>query len=156
MSAGASQIPLFVAIAVGLAWSGHARADEGEVPADEETTIVKIQPARPRPELRPWRGLEARYGRELTWSRWMLADAPALDGEPMHRGAQWLNVADLRADGLQGRPHAGSSAVSAIGSVAIAGLPMVGVRRNGKMTQRHFLRAYFRTRGVSLVWRIEF
>lgn len=140
-------------IAAGVAWSGTARADEGEPPADG-VSLVHVEPDPPRIELRPWRGLEARYGRELNWARWMLADVPSLDGD--YRYAPWLGVSDLRADGLQARHEATTSAVSAIGSVATAGLPMLGVRRNGKIVQRHFLRGYFRTRGVAVVWRIEF
>ena len=31
-----------------------------------------------------------------------------------------------------------------------------GLVRNGKVRQRHFVRAFFKSRGVALVWRIEF
>ena len=38
----------------------------------------------------------------------------------------------------------------------VAGLPVLGIVRGGKVRQRHFVRAFFRSKGVALVWRIEF
>jgi hypothetical protein len=143
------------AFAVIAACSGNARADEGEA-STEDVTLVRLEQQRAQLQLRPWRGLESRYGRELNWSRWMLSDVPTLDPDSAHRGEPWLDLADLRGDAWHARPEAASSAVSALGSVMTAGLPMIGVRRNSRIVQRHFLRGYFRSRGVSLVWRIEF
>ncbi len=145
---------ILAAIAAGGAWTSSARADEGEPPEDGTTLRVEADP--PPVQLRPWRGLEPRFGRELTWSRWMLSDVPAAGDEEARREAPWLDLADMRGDSFQARPEATSSAVSALGSVMTAGLPMMGVYKNGRMRQRHFLRGYFRSRGVSLVWRIEF
>jgi hypothetical protein len=147
---------LLAAIAASAAWVSSARAAEQSSPRDG-ATLVRVEQDPPRLDLRPWRGLESRYGRELTWSRWMLSDAPGTGSDdPNHEAGPWLNLADLRGDAWQARPEAASSAVSALGSVMTAGLPMLGVYRNGRVVQRHLLRGYFRSRGVSLVWRIQF
>ncbi|MBC8067124.1 MAG: hypothetical protein IAG13_02230 [Deltaproteobacteria bacterium] len=147
---------LLAAIAAGAAWSSSARAAEKAAPR-EGVTLVRVEQDPPRLDLRPWRGLEPRFGRELTWSRWMLADAPGTSSdESSHEAGPWLDLADMRGDAWQARPEAASSAVSALGSVMTAGLPVLGVYRNGRVVQRHLLRGYFRSRGVSLVWRIQF
>ena len=149
-----THVLMLAAIAAAMTSSSTARAADG--PPADGATLMRVEQDPPRLELRPWRGLEPRFGRELTWSRWMLSDVPALDAEGGERGAPWLDLADLRGDAWTYRPEAASSAVSALGSVTTAGLPMLGVFRNGRLKQRHFLRAFFRSRGVSLVWRIEF
>lgn len=147
---------VLAAIALGTTWAGTVCADEGEPPSDGATLMRRVDRDPPPPELRPWRGLEPRFGREMTWSRWMLADMPIGNDDDGHRQAPWLDLADLRGDALQLRPEATSSAISALGSVTTAGLPMLGVFKNGRLRQRHFLRAFFRSKGVALVWRIEF
>ena len=70
--------------------------------------------------------------------------------------AAWLGISDLRADQWQTRPVALTTTASALGSMLIAGLPVVGVVKDGRLRQRHFIRGFFRSKGVALVWRIEF
>lgn len=140
--------------------AGQARADEPEPPVDGATLIRTEGNAGPV-ALRPWLGLEWRVGRELTWARWMMAgdalgsDTPRGDDETREE-APWLDLAAFRGDLMLQRPEAGASAVSAVASTLFAGLPMLGVWRDGKLRQRHVLRSYFRGRGVAIAWRIEF
>lgn len=136
-----------------LGWSASAVAADD--PPTDGATLIRSS-AEPTFELRPWRGLENRFGRELTWARYMMAgDVPAV-GSDDSRAAPWLDLASFRGDQALLRPQAGESAVSAIGSMVIAGLPVLGVWRGGRLKQRHVLRGYFRGRGVALAWRIEF
>lgn len=67
-----------------------------------------------------------------------------------------LDLAQMRGDVLLQRPGAGASALTALGSVATAGLPVLGIWRDGRLRQRHSLRAYSRGRGFAIAWRIEF
>ncbi len=144
-----------VCAALVLGWTATAAAAD-DPPTDGATLLRSSTTAAPTFELRPWRGLESRLGRDLTWARWMMAsDAPTLHSEDP-RAAPWLDLASFRDEIALLRPHAGESAISAIGSVVTAGLPMVGVWRRGRLVQRHVLRGYFRGRGVALAWRIEF
>ncbi len=140
------------------AWPcADARADESAPDSENGATLVRT--ATPEPEPQTLSTLE-RFARELTWARWILAeDAPTLNPEfvgPALPPPALLGVADFRADNWQARPMALATTASALGSTLIAGLPVLGVVRNGKIRQRHFVRAFFKSRGVSLVWRIEF
>jgi hypothetical protein len=143
------------AAALGLAaWmtAGEARAED---PPTDGATLIRTT-AQPTVDFRPWRGHEARFGRELTWARWMMAsDTPTLEGDDTSSAAPWLDLAALRGD-VALRPQAGESVLSAIGSMVIAGLPVVGVWRGGKLKQRHIVRGYFRGKGIAIGWRIEF
>lgn len=98
-------------------------------------------------------------GRDLTWARWIMAgDAPSssTSGPDPRQPAPWLGLATFRDEPAMARPHAGESAISAIGSIATAGLPVLKVWRDGKLRARHTIRGYFRGRGIALAWRIEF
>lgn len=110
--------------------------------------------------LRPWLGQENRLGRELTWARWLMAADDSLAAQPADardRSEQLvLDLAQMRGDVLLQRPGAGASALTALGSVATAGLPVLGIWRDGRLRQRHSLRAYSRGRGFAIAWRIEF
>lgn len=145
------------AVAMLAAWPcADARADESEATEDGPTLVRN---ASPDPEPQTLSTFE-RFARELTWARWMLAeDVPIVNPElvgPALPPPALLGPADLRADHWQSRPMALTTTASALGSSLIAGLPVLGVVRNGKIRQRHFVRAFFKSRGVSLVWRIEF
>lgn len=124
--------------------------DDGEGPM-----LVRKNPL--APTFRPWAGLEARLGREMTWARWMMAnDQPMRVSDDEPDAAPWLDLAAFRDGPAYARPDAEASAISALGSLVTAGLPMLAVRRDGRIRQRHSLRGYFRGRGLSLAWRIEF
>lgn len=133
-----------------------AEAHAADPPTDGDGTTLIRTTDQPKIDFRPWRGHEARFGRELTWARWMMAsETPSLDGDTS-KPAPWLDLAAFRDEVALLRPHAGESALSAIGSMVIAGLPVVGVWRGGKLKQRHIVRGYFRGKGVAIGWRIEF
>ncbi|MFO0634604.1 MAG: hypothetical protein U0168_17310 [Nannocystaceae bacterium] len=143
-------------MAVGvLATAAPARADEGAEPQDGAVLLRSADA--PVVSLRPWL-TEMRAGRELTWTRWIMAgDGGSLDPfAPQRREQLVLGLAEMRGDLLVHRPGAGATALTAAGSVAAAGLPVLGVRRDGKLVQRHSLRVYSRGRGLALAWRIEF
>lgn len=148
-----------VVLAVTLGGATTAKAED---PPADGATLVRSTTTDPGFVLRPWRGLEARMGRDLTWARWMMAGdgaTPDLGQGPSadpHAAAPWLNLASFRDEAALMRPHAGESAVSAIGSMVTAGLPVLAVWRGGKLRARHVLRGYFRNRGLALAWRIEF
>jgi hypothetical protein len=145
-------LPLVAALA---AWPcADARADESEQDEDG-ATLVRTSTPDPPPETAST--LE-RFARELTWARWFLAEEvpTAPDSlSPTLRPAM-LDLADIRADHWQTRPVALTTTASALGSMLVAGLPVLGVVKGGKLRQRHFVRAFFRNKGVALVWRIEF
>jgi hypothetical protein len=146
-------------VALLAAWPcAEARADEGEVvEEDDGAALVRSTAVEPAPEPTPTT-LET-FARELNWSRWLLADeAPTTPDSvsPTLPRAAWLPLTDLRADQWQARPVALTTTASALGSMLVAGLPVLGVVKDGKLRQRHFLRGYFRSRGIALVWRIEF
>ena len=148
LSRGASALVGFAALLV----CAEARAED---PPTDGATLIRTT-VQPTIDFRPWRGQEARFGRELTWARWMMAtETPSLDGDTT-RPAPWLDLAAFRDDVALLRPQAGESALSAIGSMVIAGLPVVGVWRGGKLKQRHIVRGYFRGKGIAIGWRIEF
>lgn len=134
--------------------AGNARAED---PPTDGATLIRTTAVQPKIDFRPWRGHEARFGRELTWARWMMAGeaTPLRDGDTI-KPAPWLDLAAFRDEVALLRPQAGESALSAIGSMVIAGLPVLGVWRGGKLKQRHILRGYFRNRGIAIGWRIEF
>lgn len=139
-----------------LGWAGTAAAGDPPPPDGDGATLLRRSTAEPAYELRPWRGLEARFGRDLTWARWMMAgDSTQLDEGPS-RSAPWLALASFRDEQALLRPAAGETAVSAIGSMVTAGLPVLGVWRDGRLRQRHILRGYYRGRGLAIAWRIEF
>jgi hypothetical protein len=144
-------------VATLAAWpSAEARADETEPPEDG-TALVRSSSTDPAQE--PTVTTLEKFARELSWSRWILADqAPSAPDavSPTLPRAAWLGLSDLRADHWQSRPVALTTTASAVGSMLIAGLPVVGVVKDGKLRQRHFIRGFFRSRGVALVWRIEF
>jgi hypothetical protein len=148
-----------VVLAVTLGGAATAKAED---PPVDGATLVRSTTTDPAFVLRPWRGLEARMGRDLTWARWMMAGdgaTPDLGQGPnvdTHAAAPWLDLASIRDEAALMRPRAGESAVSAIGSMVTAGLPVLAVWRGGKLRARHVLRGYFRNRGVALAWRIEF
>ncbi len=96
--------------------------------------------------------VEPRFSSQLGWARWMLADSSS--DERQFHGAS-LPVVDLRADIWQLRSESARSALSALGSVA-AGVPIARTFRNKRVLARHYLRAFFRSTGASLVLRIEF
>jgi len=148
---GAASAALGIAV---LLVAGNARAED---PPTEGATLSHTTGVQPTIDFRPWRGQEARFGRELTWARWMMAgETPSsLDGDTT-KPAPWLELAAFRDEVALLRPHAGESALSAVGSMVIAGLPVLGVWRGGKLKQRHIVRGYFRNRGIALAWRIEF
>jgi hypothetical protein len=129
-----------------------AQADDDE-DAEGATLVRKTQLA---PTFRPWAGLEARLGREMTWARWMMANDESRALQDETNPAPWLDLAVFRDGPAYARPDAETSAISALGSLVTAGLPMLQVRRDGRIRQRHSLRGYFRGRGLSLAWRIEF
>jgi hypothetical protein len=141
--------------AVGLAVSLLSAEAHAEDPPTDGATLIRTN-VQPTIDFRPWRGQEARFGRELTWARWMMAtESPTLDGDTT-RPAPWLDLAAFREEVALLRPQAGESALTAIGSMVIAGLPVVGVWRGGKLKQRHIVRGYFRGKGIAIGWRIEF
>ncbi|MBX7078669.1 MAG: hypothetical protein K1X88_05730 [Nannocystaceae bacterium] len=139
-----------------LAAATPARADESAEPQDGAVLLRSADA--PVVSLRPWL-TEMRAGRELTWTRWIMAGdgGSALDPfAPQRREQLVLGLAEMRGDVLVHRPGAGATALTAVGSVASAGLPVLGIRRDGKLVQRHSLRMYSRGRGLALAWRIEF
>jgi hypothetical protein len=144
-------------VAMLAAWPcAEARADEGEA-AEDGTALVRSTTTDPVPEPTPTT-LET-FARELNWSRWILADeAPTTPDSvsPMLPRAAWLGLTDLRGDQWQARPVALTTTASAVGSMLIAGLPVLKVVKDGRLRQRHFLRGFFRSKGIALVWRIEF
>ncbi len=143
--------PVAVGLATWLAF-GDARAED---PPIDGATLIRTT-GQPTIDFRPWRGHEARLGRDLTWARWMMAsETPPLDGDTS-QPAPWLDFAAFRDEVTLLRPHAGETALSAIGSMVTAGLPVLGVWKGGRLKQRHSVRGYFRGRGVALGWRIEF
>lgn len=135
-----------------------AHADEGEPPSDG-AVLLRTDAAATPGTLRPWLGQENRLGRELTWARWLMA-GDSINAQPTdarERAEQLvLDLAQMRGDALLQRPGAGASALTALGSVAAAGLPVLGIWRDGRLRQRHSLRAYSRGRGFAVAWRIEF
>lgn len=140
------------------AWpSAWASADEPE-PSEDGPALVRQSTPEPAPQ--PTVTALERFARELTWARWILADDADSQGpdslSPTLRRAPWLDLADLRTDHWQARPVALTATASAVGSMVVAGLPVLGIVRGGKVRQRHFVRAFFRSKGVALVWRIEF
>lgn len=147
-----------LAVAILAAWPcDDARADESDAP-DDGATLVRNSSPDPEPETA---STLLKFARELTWARWILADdgqqatPEGMIGPTMPR-ASTLGLTDLRGDHWQAPPMALAATASALGSTLIAGLPVLGVVRGGKVRQRHFVRAFFRSRGVALVWRIEF
>jgi hypothetical protein len=156
-----------LAVAVLAAWPcDDARADESDAPEDGATLVRNSSPdpSHGAPRLQPEPETAStllQFARELTWARWILADdgqqatPEGMIGPTMPR-ASTLGLTDLRGDHWQAPPMALAATASALGSTLIAGLPVLGVVRGGKVRQRHFVRAFFRSRGVALVWRIEF
>jgi len=144
-------------VATLAAWPcAEARADETDPPEDG-TSLLRSSSADPAPEASTTT-LE-KFARELNWARWILADDAATTPDavsPTLPRAAWLGLSDLRADHWQARPVAITTTASAVGSMLVAGLPVLGVIKNGKLRQKHFVRGFFRSRGVMLVWRIEF
>lgn len=134
---------------LGVPVFASAADDDGE----GATLVRKTKLA---PTFRPWAGHEARLGREMTWARWMMANDEIRLSDDEPNAAPWLDLAAFRDGPLYARPDAEASAISALGSLVTAGLPMLAVRRDGRIRQRHSLRGYFRGRGLSLAWRIEF
>jgi hypothetical protein len=150
--------PLSAAMIVAAA--GTARADDPAPAAAEDDDVAVFERGAAKlttTPLAPVPGAEHRLGRDLAWSRLMLADDLALratdddDGRPQLR-----EVADPRLELWTTRPDAAASAASALGSMLAGGLPVIAVRRFGVVRQRHSLRPWFRSRGVALVWRVEF
>ncbi len=136
-----------------FASAGEALADD---PPQDGAVLVRSAIDQPTLDFRPWRGLEARLGREMTWARWMMAgEVPTTDPDDTST-APWLDLASFRGEQNLLRPQAGETAISALGSVVTAGLPVLTVRRGGKLRSRHVLRGYYRSRGLALAWRIEF
>lgn len=139
------------------AWpSADASADE-PAPTEDGPALVRQSTPDPAPPATVT-ALE-KLARELTWARWILADdaPPGPDSlSPTLRRGAWLDLSDLRADHWQARPVALTTTASALGSMMVAGLPVLGIVKGGKVRQRHFVRAFFRSKGVALVWRIEF
>jgi hypothetical protein len=89
----------------------------------------------------------------------MLADDLALranDEDDRDGGPSLREVADPRLELWTTRPEAAASAASALGSLLAGGLPVIAVRKFGAVRARHSLRPWFRSRGVALVWRVEF
>lgn len=146
-----------LAVAAGIAAlvSAPAVASAADAePSDEDGATLVMQSGTVEPEAEPT-ALQ-RLG-ELTWARWMMAEdvaTPTLS--PTLPRGPWLELADLRSDTWTARPVAITTTASALGSMVTAGMPFLRVVKNGKLRQRHCLRAFFKSRGVSLVWRIEF
>lgn len=123
---------------------------------DDDEGAMLVRKNQLAPAFRPWAGHEARLGREMTWARWMMANEESRVAQDESNPAPWLDLAAFRDGPAYARPDAEASAISALGSLVTAGLPMLQVRRDGRIRQRHSLRGYFRGRGLSLAWRIEF
>ena len=128
---------------------------------DEPVVLRGADATLPAPTLswRPGSGHDLRFARELAWTRLMLADdlPYTLDttGE-VARPPSLLADVDLR-DGLWTMtPRALTSAASLASALMTQGLSVWEVWRSGKVRQRHAIRAYYRSRGLKLVWRIEF
>lgn len=137
-------------VALSLAVPAIAQAADPEPPPD--AGVLRTEDEAGSQAVVPQTTLEPRFSSQLGWSRWMLADTTP--DERQRQGAN-LPVTDLRADTWQLRSESARSAISALGSVA-AGVPIARTYRNGKLRARHYLRAFFRSSGASLVLRIEF
>jgi hypothetical protein len=151
--------PLSAALIVAAAGTAHADDPAPESGDDDDVAVFERGAAKlTTTPLAPLRGSEHRLGRDLAWSRLMLADDLALRATDDDDGRvpQLRDVADPRLELWTTRPDAVASAASALGSLLAGGLPMIAVRRFGAVRQRHSLRPWFRSRGVALVWRVEF
>jgi hypothetical protein len=133
--------------------SADARADEPEPTEDGTSLTMQSGPVEPQPEPTALQRLG-----ELTWARWMLSEeveTPMTPSPTLPRGP-WLDLADMRSDHWTARPVAITATASAFASMVSAGMPFLRVVKNGKLRQRHCLRAFFKSRGVAISWRIEF
>lgn len=128
--------------------------------ADEDGVVLqKRAPRLPRAEHQPVSGLVLKLGREVDWSRLSLAeDLPLLEQRhPLVPGVSgFLQGIDTRDAAWAGQPRAVTSMASAIGQLATGGLPLFEIWQNRRLRQRHFLRPYFKSNGLKLVWKIEF
>jgi hypothetical protein len=93
------------------------------------------------------------------WSRITLSDDADLvqASAPGARSFSLLHAnIDMRNDLWLATPRAMTSVASAVGSMVTGGISVVDVWRGNHLRQRHSMRAFFRTSGIKLVWKIEF
>lgn len=99
-----------------------------------------------------------KIGRELTWSRMVLAEDYGwrLASQNNRFRLPTLQGIDQRDDLWLAAPRALTSVASAATSLLTSGISVFDVLRGGRIMQRHSMRAYFKSRGLKLVWRVEF
>ncbi len=105
------------------------------------------------------RGTELAVARELEWSRLALSEESELsltDGSLVTPRATVLPFMDLRSELWLSSPLAVTSLATAASSLITSGISVFDVWRGNRLRQRHSVRAYFKSRGLKISWRVRF
>lgn len=127
----------------------------------EEPVVLRTNETPPPPVMfRPGSGYQLQFARDLAWTRLILADDLSLDrgstGEETQRPESMLQGIDLRGDLWTMTPRALTSVASLASALMTQGLSVWEVRQGTRVRQRHTVRAFYKSRGLKVVWRIEF
>lgn len=120
-------------------------------PGDPIELRSRTASADPRVPLTPT------FEHDLTWTRMVLEDDRLLqrydDGDV---SLDVNSLLDLERDPFALQARALTTVVSAVVPLVSKGFSVFRVVRNGRLRQRHALSAHWRSRGLKLVWRIDF